>query len=511
MIKDAGTLGVLMVISRILGFARDSVVAMLLGAGFYSDAFFAAFRVPDLFRKFFSDGALSISFIPVFTTVMTQKGKQDAFDMARSALVFISIYGLFFLLLAFLFTELFFAESGLTIILTNIMMPYLISVSFMSICMAILNSMGHFAAPAFASIFLNITIIFFALFFATSSAQPAIVIALGVTIGGFFQVAIQIPFMIQKGFRFKGKVILFHPDIIRVFKVMIPVLLGIAPCQINMLVATFMASSMVSTFSQGSVSYLYYADRLVQFPLALFAVSISTSMFPSLSIAIAASETDKASTLFNQSLRIILFMIIPSMVGLLVLREPIIALLFYQGAFTINDVYGTATVLLYLSTGMVAFSGLRIFVLSYYSIYNVKIPLVGGVLSIASNIILSVALMGKIGVYGLAISISVASFLNLAFLLKGLSVIKFSLVWREIKETAIRSSLLSFIMYCVVYMGAKHLCPLEIFTDKLKLLFGVSVCILSGIVVYGFLGLIFKSPELHFLNWKDISKRKSNS
>lgn len=498
-IKDAGVVGTLMVISRILGFVRDSVAAMILGAGIYSDAFFAAFRIPDLFRKFFSDGALSIFFIPVFTTILAQKGKKDAFDMALSALAFILLSGLLFLFLYFLFTESFFATPDLTIQLTNIMMPYLIFVSLMSICMAVLNSMGHFAAPAFAPVILNITIIIFALFIARFSTQPAVVIAWGVAIGGFFQLFIQIPFMMKKGFTFKGRVTLFHPDAMRTFKIMLPSLVGIAPCQINMLAATFMASSMTSKFYEGSVSYLYYADRLVQFPLALFTVSVSTSIFPLISKSVAMSDIGQASALFVKGVRIVLFMIIPSTAGLIVLREPIVALLFYQGAFNINDVYATSWVIFCLCGGLWAFSGLRIIVPIFYALSNVTIPFVGGVVSIISNIVLSLVLMDKLGVYGLSISISCASILNLIFLVKALSTVNFALSWREIIYTSLRSSFFALIMYAVVYIASKSLCPAEIFTDKSRLLFGVVVSIILGASVYAGLGLIFKIPELKFL------------
>ncbi len=500
MIKNAGTVGILMVISRILGFIRDSIVAMLLGAGIYSDAFFAAFRIPDLFRKFFSDGALSVSFIPVFTEVLTQRGAEDAFDMSRSAWVLISLAGLVALFFFMLLAEFVFPESDLTIRLAKIMMPYLIAISLMSICMGILNSMGDFAAPAAAPILLNITIIIFAVIFSPFFHQPAVVIAWGVTTGGALQLAIQIPFIIRKGFRFRGRLILFHPDTMRALKMMLPALVGIAPCQINMLVATFMASSITSSFAHGSVSYLYYADRLVQFPLALFTVSVSTSIFPALSRDVATYDIARASELLARGVRIVIVMILPSMAGLAVLREPIVALLFYQGAFGINDVSATSKVLLCLSTGMWAFSGTRIFVSIFYALSNVKIPLIGGIISICSNIVLSSALMKILGVYGLALSISISSALNLIFLLMYLETLKINFSWRKTFYTALSSLLLSTVMYAAVYMAAQYLCPVEIFADKSQLLLGVVACVLLGAAVYGGSGLILKVPE-HRLLW----------
>lgn len=497
MIKDAGIVGTLTVASRILGFVRDSIVAMFLGAGLHSDAFFAAFRIPDLFRKFFSDGALSMSFIPVFSRVYTEKGAENAFDMARSALVLISASGVLCLLLFILLTEFFFVESDLTIRLSNIMMPYLISISLMSIFMGILNSMGNFAAPAAAPIVLNLTIIFAAVLFSPLCGQPEVVIAWGVTAGGVLQLAVQIPFIIKKGFSFRGRVVLFHPDTMKAFKMMLPALVGTGHCQINMLVATFMASSMVDTFSHGSVSYLYYADRLAQFPLGLFTFSVSTSIFPALSKDVASHDLAGASALFIRGVRGVLFMMIPSMAGMAVLREPIVALLFHHGAFGINDVHATAKVLLFFCTGMWSFSGARLFVSLFYAFSNVKVPLIGGVISMSSNLLFSYILMEKMGVYGLALSISIASMLSFFFLLNSVSTVIFKFPWIELCGTACRSLIFSVIMYVVVHMASHYLCPV-VSSDKKILLAGVVVSILLGGVVYGGLGLIFKVPELQF-------------
>ncbi|MBF0234368.1 MAG: murein biosynthesis integral membrane protein MurJ [Desulfamplus sp.] len=498
MIKDAGIVGVLTVTSRILGFVRDAIVAMLLGAGFYSDAFLAALRIPDLFRKFFSDGALSISFIPVFTKLLMREGSEYAFDMARSALILISAGGVLFLLCFIAFTQIFFAEPDLTITLSNIMMPYVISVCILSIFMGILNSMGHFAAPASAPIILNLTIIFFAVFFSPLSESPAVIMAWGVTTGGILQLAIQIPFIVRSGFKFCGKVILQHPDTILAFKMMLPAVIGIAPLQINMLVATFMASSMTSVFFQGSVSYLYYADRLVQFPLGLFAFSVSTSIFPVLSRAVASHDLGRASSIFTRGVRMVLFIMIPSMAGLAVLREPIVALLFNHGAFDINDVNSTAMVLLFFCLGMWAFAGARLFVTLFYALSNVRTPLIGGLISISSNILLSFVLMDKMGVYGLALSISIAAILNFCFLIRSAAIIEFEFPWREISGTACRSFFFSAIMYVVVDRAAEYICPV-FSTDKYILLSGVVVCVMLGVSVFGGLGLLFKVPELMFL------------
>jgi len=295
--KSAGIIGMATLGSRILGFVRDASVAMILGAGLYSDAFFAAFRIPDLFRKFFSDGALSISFIPLFTDLMIRSGESDAFDMARSVLCWISFAGVFLLmlmsggiyLLEYFSPEFFHLSPGvtLTLLLSKIMMPYVICVSLMAVLMGILNSMGHFAAPAMAPIMFNVVIIFVALAVSPHFEQPALPMAWGVMVGGIAQLALQIPFLLGKGFTFRGPFSLFNSTAVKSFKMMLPAMVGIAAYQINLFVCTCMASFL----PEGSISYLYYADRLVQFPLALFTVSISTSLFPELARPLTEKST----------------------------------------------------------------------------------------------------------------------------------------------------------------------------------------------------------------------------
>lgn len=499
MIKDAGVIGGLTVVSRILGFIRDAIVAMFLGAGLHSDAFFTAFRIPDLFRKFFSDGALSISFIPVFTQIQTDKGLEDAFDMARSAMLLISVIGVIFILIFTLLTEFFLVMPDITIRLSNIMMPYVVSICLLSVCMGMLNSMEHFAAPAAAPVLLNLTIICFVVIFSPFSDHPSVIMAWGVTAGGTLQLAIQVPFILKKGFRFKKRVLLFHPDSIRAFKMMLPTVIGIAPLQVNMLVATFIASSMTSVFAQGSVSYLYYADRLVQFPLGLFTFSVSTSIFPALSREVACHDMKRVSDIFARGIRLVLFMMIPSMAGLAVLSEPIVRLLFHHGAFGLNDVHATAKVLIYLCTGMWIFSVGRLFVSLFYALSNVRTPLIGGVISMISNILLSFILMKNMGIYGLALSISCASVLNFSFLLKSLLSMKFIFPWREVVATACRSLCFSAIMYVVVYVVSNCFFS-EVAANKTILLINVIVCVFTGSLVYVGLGFFFKAPELMFLN-----------
>lgn len=487
--------------SRVLGFVRDAAMAMILGAGIYSDAFFAAFRIPDLFRKFFSDGALSISFIPIFTDLLTRKGKQDAFDMARSVLAWIAFFSLFLLMAVFggiyLFSDFFVHAPGfdLTLLLSQIMMPYVICVSLMAVFMGILNSMGHFSAPAIAPMLFNVVMILAALAVAPCFDQPAVTMAWAVMVGGVVQLGVQIPVILKKGFAFRGKIYWRHPATLKIFKMMVPAMVGLAAYQVNFFVCTCMASLLPT----GSISYLYYADRLVQFPLALFTVSLSTSLFPELARQVASDNLVQASRVFVRGLRMVLFIIIPSMAGLTVLREPIAALLFHQGAFGIADVRATGNVLLFFCAGLWAFSGIRFFVPLFYTLSNVKIPLTGAVISMASNLILSVILMRSMGCSGLALSISIASMLNFMFLLKGVSTTLFRFSWKEIMGTACRSSFISAIMFLLVHQLAQYFCPPDAFSSKGTMALGVLLSVLTGGSVYAGLAHFMKFPEVSMI------------
>jgi len=288
--KAAGVVGSATLLSRIFGFIRDVVIAWFFGAGLVSDAFFVAFRIPNLLRRLFAEGSLSAAFIPVFTEYLTKRGKDEAFRMARSAirllsvlLVAITVAGILLSPIVIRLIAPGFVTSpekySLTVFLTRIMFPYIFFIGLVALCMGILNALGHFAAPALAPVFLNISIIGSVFLIAPHMADPVAGIAIGVLIGGFLQLALQVPFLIKKGFYFWQKTNMYHSGLKKVGLLMVPTIFGSAVYQINILVGTLLASLL----AHGSVSYLYYADRLVQFPLGIFAIAMATAVLPTLS------------------------------------------------------------------------------------------------------------------------------------------------------------------------------------------------------------------------------------
>ena len=398
--KAAGVVGSATFLSRIFGYIRDMVLAWFFGAGLYSDAFFVAFRIPNLLRRLFAEGSLSIAFIPVFTDYLKNQGKDDAFEMARSAIRLLSVLLVIAAIIGVLLSPIIirviapgFAESpeklSITIFLTRIMFPYIFFIGMVALSMGILNVLGHFAAPALAPVFLNISIICSVFLISPYMADPVTGIAIGVLIGGVLQLILQVPFLINKGFYFWQKAKIYHPGLKRIGLLMLPTIFGAAVYQINILVGTLLASLL----PEGSVSYLYYADRLVQFPLGIFAIAAATAVLPSLSRQAAEKELPDFKNTFSYAMKLVFFITIPSMVGLIVLREPIVALLFKRGAFDTETTRLTAYALLYYAIGLWAFSGVRIVVSAFYALQDTRTPVRMAVISVVAKIILSVILM----------------------------------------------------------------------------------------------------------------------
>ncbi|MBW2325592.1 MAG: murein biosynthesis integral membrane protein MurJ, partial [Deltaproteobacteria bacterium] len=313
----------------------------------------------------------------------------------------------------------------------------------------------------------------------------------GVVIGGVFQLALQVPFLIKKGFFFWQKAKIFHPGLKKIGRLMLPTIFGAAVYQINILVGTLLASLL----AQGSVSYLYYADRLVQFPLGIFAIATATAVLPSLSRQATKKDLQAVRETFSYAMKLIFFITIPSMVGLIVLREPIVALLFERGAFDATTTHLTAYALLYYSIGLWAFSAVRIVVSTFYALQDTRTPVITGAVSVCANIVLGIILMGPMGHGGLALSTSLASMLNLGLLVWALRAKLGALGLKSIAESACKTMICSGIMGTVVWAAALIIIPPEGGTLS-GLFFGVLGSILIGLVLYGSFSVLFKSREL---------------
>jgi len=321
--------------------------------------------------------------------------------------------------------------------------------------------------------------------------DPVTGLAIGVVIGGVLQLVLQVPFLIKKGFYFWQKAKIFHPGLKKIGLLMLPTIFGAAVYQINILVGTLLASLL----AEGSVSYLYYADRLVQFPLGIFAIATATAVLPSLSRQAAKKDLQAVRETFSYAMKLIFFIMIPSMVGLIVLREPIVALLFKRGAFDARTTHLTAYALLYYSIGLWAFAAVRIVVSTFYALQDTKTPVLTAAVSVCANIVLGIILMGPMGHGGLALATSLASMLNLGLLVWALRTKLGALGLKSITESACKTMMCSGIMGAVVWAAALIIIPPEGGT-LFGLFFGVLGSIIIGLVLYGSFSLLFKSREL---------------
>lgn len=501
-VKAAGVVGFATFTSRIFGYIRDAVIAWYFGAGLSTDVFIVAFRIPNLVRRLFAEGSLSQAFIPVFTEYLTTEGKIEAFKLARSGLRLLSIILVLIVVVGILLSPWIirtvapgFSESpekfALTVTLTRILFPYIFFICLVALCMGILNVLGHFAAPALAPVLLNIAMIGSVFLIVPFMSEPIIGLAIGVVVGGVLQLALQLPFLVRNGFVFWQKAAIYHPGLKSVGRMLVPVIFGGSVYQINILASTYMASLL----GEGSITYLYFADRLIQFPLGIFAIAAGTAVLPSLSRLAAANDYEALRATFLYALKFVFFITIPAMIGLILLREPIVALLFQRGEFDGQATRLTAYALLYYAIGLWAFSGTRIVVATFFALQDTKTPVKAAVVSILANIVIGFILMGPLEHGGLALATSLASVLNLGLLIRALKAKLGPLGWTGIAKSVGRTLLGSLSMGIAVWLIAFIIIP-ENNAMGPHLLLGVIGSIACGLCIYGLFAYLIKSPEL---------------
>lgn len=510
MLKKTALISLLTFGSRILGVVRDALIALCFGASSQSDAFFIAFRPFDLSRKLFSEGILSISFIPVFSETLEKEGQSRAAAMVFSFFFVFSIIGILIVLSGIFFAPLIMKiiapgfihhsyQYGLTMILMKIMLPYVFFILITALCMGVLNSFGNFGVPAVAPLVFNLVVIIFTLFISSRFNVPVLGLAVGVTAGGIVQLAVQIPSMIRLGLLKISFFRIFDPGVFRVAKIMIPSMIGAASYQINIMVASFFTSGL----DEGSITFVYYADRLVQFPLALFAVSVATVLLPEISKKVILGQLDNVGELFSRGVKLVFFITIPAMAGLMALNEPIVKILFGHGAFNAVAVEKTADCLFFLALGLWAFTGVRLFVTLYYSLANIAIPFYSGLITVGLNLVLCPALMNLLGLKGLILSVSLSAVAGFIFLFMNIPG-TMNIRKNEIIVSACRSFLASAIMFFFVRQTAELVLPLP--ASRLGFAIGVTGCIGIGMILYLGINQILSNPEWELIK-RGIKRR----
>lgn len=427
LLKSTAIVSAMTLISRVLGLVRDRVIAQYFGAGMGADAFFVAFRIPNFLRRLFAEGAFSQAFVPIISEYKAQRSHAETQSLINNvagvlglAVLIISVIGVLAApVLITLFAPGFTDEQekfDLTVSLLRITFPYILFISMTSLAAGILNTYKHFAGPAFTPVFLNICMIGAALLLSPYFEEPVTALAWGVFIGGLVQLFFQFPFLRRIKLLPKPSLKKVDDGVKRILKLMAPAVFGVSVSQINLLFDTLIASFLIT----GSVSWLYYADRLLEFPLGLFGIALGVVILPSLSEKHATGSADHFSNMIDWALRMVCLIAIPASVGLAVLSAPMLCTLFQYGEFTGDDVQSSSLALIAYASGLLGFTLIKILAPGYYSRQDTKTPVRIGIIAMIANMVFNVMLVFPLAHAGLALATSMSAFLNAGLLYHGL-------------------------------------------------------------------------------------------
>jgi len=487
-IKAAGIVSLGTLFSRITGLVRLQIIAYIFGYSQATDAFWLAFTLPNLLRALLAEGALSTAFIPVFSEWYSKRGEKEAWRLANNIFNILFLLSGLTVLVGVVFAPFYVPYFGigfrenpkqlsLAVYLTQLMWPFLLFVSLAALVMAILNCREQFNVPAFAPVFFNIVLIIFALLFASKIGIYSL--ALGVVMGGFLQLVFQIPSLIKKGFRYQFSLSWKDEGVKKVFKLILPATLGSITLQMSVVITRIFAS----TLPPGGISGLQYAMRLIQFPLGLFPIAISTVIFPKLSLLTATGDKEGVKETVNMGMKMVFFLLIPSTVGLIMLRKELISLLFQHGAFSGQDTLITSGALFYYSLGLFAMGGVMILTRAFYSLQDVITPFKIFVITLLVNVIFNFVLIGPLEHKGLALSTSLSVIFNMALLALLLkkrigSIGGYSILISFVKTVCISILMGGGIYLTSIFLKNLHvtlLLPYEVVFVSLSLIVGIGI------------------------------------
>ncbi|MDR2460215.1 MAG: murein biosynthesis integral membrane protein MurJ [Deltaproteobacteria bacterium] len=496
-LKNASIVAAGTLVSRIAGLIRDQVTAFYFGAGPIADAFFVAFRLPNLLRRLLAEGALTPAFVPVFTERLVKDGRQAASQLFQGVMSLmtlilsgITIIGVIFApFLVGLIAPGFKANPelfDLTVLLARILFPYILLITLTALAMGVLNSLGRYDLPALGPVFLNICMILGAVLISPLLETPIIGLALGALLGGVVQLAIQLPALLKADISLNFTLSLKDPAIGHILKLMAPTALGGAAYQLSIFINTQLASFL----EEGSVSYLYYADRLVQFPLGVFSLALATAILPALSQHIAKGNTEEFKELFQKTLKLQFFITLPAMIGLMVMAGPLISILFERGHFDSLSTSQTSLALWGYALGLPFLSGASLAARVFYSRKDTKTPAKVAAISLGLGLIAAIALLFPFGHLGLALGSSFASMVNFSWLCLSLRK-KGDLILGPFIKDAILSSFLALIMGAALWPLYHHG-----YFASLSLIWKILLGLIVGPIIYFAMGYLLKSPNL---------------
>ena len=427
LLRALATVSGMTLISRILGFVRDAVIARMFGAGLATDAFFVAFRIPNLLRRLFAEGAFSQAFVPILAEYRERNGAEDTRTLVDRtatlltlALLVVTAVGIAAApLIIYLTAPGFSAEPekfALTVALLRVTFPYILLISLVSLAGGILNTWSRFAIPAFTPTLLNVAFIVGAVVFAHHFARPVMVLAWSVVVGGVLQLALQVPALVRIGMLPRWRFAPGDPGVRRILKLMGPAVLGVSVGQVSLLLNTIFASFLET----GSVSWLYYADRLMEFPTGLLGVALGTILLPSLARAHSQGSRDEYSSLLDWGLRLTLLLALPAAVALGVLAVPLIATLFQHGEFGRADLLRTREALVAYSIGLVGLIVVKVLAPGFYARQNIRTPVTIAVVSLIATQFMNAAFIVPLRHAGLALAIGLGACLNAGLLYRKL-------------------------------------------------------------------------------------------
>jgi putative peptidoglycan lipid II flippase len=419
-VQALGSIGTATLLSRVLGYARDMVVALAFGAGPVTDAFFVAFRIPNILRRLLAEGALATAVIPVFSDYTVNRPRAELTRMLgvvlAAALIVLSAVAVLGIVTAPWIIQLiapgFTADAGqwrLATRLTRVMFPYLVLVGLAALAMGALQAHGRFFAAALGPAIANVGMIGGVLLLRGAVDPPIVSLAIGVVVGGVGQVLVQVPGLRREGLLVAPMLDARHPALGRIVRLLLPSVFGLAAVQVSVFVNTLLASLLPA----GSISYLYYADRVMEFPLGVFGIALASAALPAMARQGAAGDTRGVAETLNFALRMAFYIAAPATVGLVLLRTPITRILFERGNFGPAETVATASALAWYAAGLVGFSGARIVAQAFYALSAPGIAVRWGAVSVGAGIVAAIALMGPLGHAGLAAASSLSAYVNM--------------------------------------------------------------------------------------------------